>query len=108
MKEINISQATAVTSPPAPLMLAFALGKAANSGENIRRMGKAVLALAAPGVSLKDAVMAYGSSGGSQKDKPEEMPVALQDVEGGDIQIPEDSGIAFIVSLEQTVESGDH
>ena len=36
------------------------------------------------------------------------MPVALQGVEGSDIQIPEDSGIAFVVSLEQTVESGDH
>lgn len=133
MKEINIGQATAITSPDPlmlvcttkengrlnmapvsffmyssfnPPMLAFALGKAANSGENIRRTGKAVLA--APGVSLKDAVMAYGSSCGSQKDKLKEMPVALQRVEGSKIQIPEDSRIAFIVSLAQAVESGDH
>ena len=133
MKEINIGQATALTSPDPlvlvcaqkedgtlnmapvsffmyasfnPPMLAFAMGKAANSGENIRRTGKAVLA--APGVSLKDAVMAYGSKNGGQADKLKETPVALQSIEGSDIQIPEDSRIAFVVSLVQTVESGDH
>ncbi len=133
MKEINIGQATAITSPDPlmlvcttkengslnmapvsffmyssfnPPMLAFALGKAANSGENIRRTGKAVLA--APGISLKDAVMAFGSSNGGQKDKLKENPIALQTVEGSDIQIPEDSRIAFVVSLAQTIESGDH
>ena len=133
MKEINIGQATAITSPDPlmlvcttkedgslnmapvsffmyssfnPPMLAFAMGKAANSGENIRRTGKAVLA--APGISLDDAVMAFGSSNGGQKDKLKETPIALQKVEGSDIQIPEDSRIAFVVSLAQTIESGDH
>lgn len=133
MKEINIGQATALTSPDPlvlvctekedgslnmapvsffmyssfnPPMLAFAMGKAANTGDNIRRTGKAVLA--APGVSLKEAVMAYGSSNGGKTDKMKETPVALQSIEGTDIQIPEDSRIAFIVSLAQTVDSGDH
>ncbi len=133
MKEINIGQATALTSPDPlvlvctkkedgklnmapvsffmyasfnPPMLAFAMGKAANSGENIRRTGKAVLA--APGVSLKDAVMAYGSANGGKKDKLAENPIALQSVEGTDIQIPEDCRIAFEVTLDKTVESGDH
>ena len=133
MKEINIGQATAITSPDPlmlvcttkedgslnmapvsffmyssfnPPMLAFAMGKAANSGENIRRTGKAVLA--APGISLNGAVMAFGSSNGGQKDKLKETPIALQKVEGSDIQIPEDSRIAFVVSLAQTIESGDH
>ena len=133
MKEINIGQATAVTSPDPlmlvcttkedgslnmapvsffmyssfnPPMLAFAMGKATNSGENIRRTEKAVLA--APGISLNDAVMAFGSSNGGQKDKLKETPIALQKVEGSDIQIPEDSRIAFVVSLAQTIESGDH
>lgn len=133
MKDVNIGQATALTSPDPlmlvctqkedgtlnmapvsffmyasfnPPMLAFALGKAANSGENIRRTGKAVLA--APGVSLKDAVMAYGSKNGGKVDKLKETPVALQNIDGCDIQIPEDSRIAFVVSLAQTVESGDH
>lgn len=133
MKEIHIGQATAITSPDPlvlvctkkedgtlnmapvsffmyasfnPPMLAFALGKGANSGENIRRTKKAVLA--APGISLKEAVMAYGSANGAQKDKMKEVPIPLQSVEGSDIQIPEDSRIAFVVSLAQTVECGDH
>ena len=133
MKEINIGQATAVTSPDplvlvctkkedgglnmapvsffmyasfTPPMLAFAMGKAANSGENIRRTGKAVLA--APGLSLTDAVMAYGSANGGEVDKLKLSPIALQDIVGSDIQIPQDTRIAFIVSLVQTVESGDH
>lgn len=133
MKEINIGQATALTSPDPlvlvctqkedgslnmapvsffmyasfnPPMLAFGMGKAANSGENIRRTGKAVLA--APGVSLKDAVMAYGSANGGKTDKLKENPIALQSVEGSGIQIPEDSRVAFVVSLAQTVEAGDH
>lgn len=133
MKEINIGQATAITSPDPlvlvctkkvdgtlnmapvsfvmyasfnPPMLAFALGKEANSGENIRRTKKAVLA--APGISLKEAVMAYGSASGAQKDKIKDMPIPLQSVEGSNIQIPEDSRIAFVVSLAQTVECGDH
>lgn len=133
MKEINIGQATAITSPDPlvlvctkkadeslnmapvsffmyssfnPPMLAFAMGKQANTGENIRRTGKAVLA--APGISLKDAVMAYGSANGGVKDKLRETPVALQKIEGSDIQIPEDSRIAFVVSLAETMESGDH
>ena len=133
MKEINIGQAAALTSPDPlvlvctqkkdgslnmapvsffmyasfnPPMLAFGMGKAANSGENIRRTGKAVLA--APGISLRDAVMAYGSMTGGKTDKLKEMPIPLQSAEGSDIQIPEDSRVAFVVSLAQTVEAGDH
>lgn len=133
MKEINIGQATAVTSPDPlvlvctskedgsvnmapvsffmyasfnPPMLAFAMGKSANSGENIRRTGKAVLA--APGVSLKDAVMVYGSTSGRETDKLKEMPIALQSIQGSDIPIPEDARIAFVVSLAQTIDAGDH
>lgn len=41
--------------------------KEINNGENIRRT-KAVLA--APGVTLKDAAMAYGSLSGGKRKKP--------------------------------------
>ena len=132
MKEINIEQATAITSPDPlmllcttkengslnmapvsffmyssynPPMLAFAMGKEANSGSNIRRTGKAVFA--APGVSLNEAVMAYGSFSGNEQDKLKETPIKLQNIEGSNIQIPEDTRVAFVVSLAQTVESGD-
>lgn len=133
MKEINIGQAAALTSPDPlvlvctqkedgslnmapvsffmyasfnPPMLAFGMGKASNSGENIRRTSKAVLAV--PGASLKDAVMAYGSVNGGRADKLKEVPVVLQSIEDCGIQIPEDSRVAFVISLAQTVEAGDH
>lgn len=133
MKEINIGQAAALTSPDPlvlvctqkadgslnmapvsffmyasfnPPMLAFAMGKASNSGENIRRTGKAVLAV--PGVSLKNVVMAYGAATGGKTDKLKETPIPLQSVEGSSIRIPEDSRVAFAVSLAQTVDAGDH
>lgn len=133
MTEINIGQATALTSPDPlvlvctqkedgslnmapvsffmyaafnPPMLAFAMGKQANSGENIRRTGKAILAV--PGLSLEKAVMAYGSSNGKEHDKLKGVPVALQKIEGSEIQIPEDSRVAFQVTLDQTVDAGDH
>lgn len=133
MKEINIVEAAAFTSPNplvlvctekedgslnmapvsffmlasfVPPMLAFGMGKGSNSGENIRRTGKAVLAV--PGVSLKDAVMSFGSSNGREKDKLKETPVALRGVEGTDIRIPEDSKVVFSVTLDKTVEAGDH
>ena len=133
MNEINMGQAAAHTSPNPlvlvctrkengslnlapvsffmytsfqPPMLAFSMGKASNSGENIRRTGKAVLAV--PGESLRDAVMAYGSTTGGKTDKLRETPIPLQNVPGSEIQIPADSRAAFSVSLAQTVEAGDH
>lgn len=89
-----------------PPMLAFAMGKAKNSGENLRRTGKAVLA--APGVSLREAAMAYGKMSGSSTDKLAAHPIALQRLPESDISIPEDTRVAFLVSLAQTVEAGDH
>lgn len=133
MKEINISQATVMTSPNPlilvctekengclniapvsffmytsfqPPMLAFAMGKTSNSGENIRRTGKAILAV--PDVSLKEAVMIYGSKNGRKTDKLKEMPIALQSIEENNIQFPKDTKVAFSVSLTKTIEVGDH
>lgn len=82
-------------------MLAFAMGRAVCSGENLRRTGRAVLA--APGVSLEKAVIACGRG----TDKMKETPVPLQRLEEG-VPFPEDSRVSFAVSLERTVEAGDH
>ncbi|MCI8539601.1 MAG: flavin reductase [Oscillospiraceae bacterium] len=87
-------------------MLSSAMGKGANSGENIRRTGRAVLAV--PGVSLREAVMAYGSASGGTTDKLKSAPVPLQRTAGIEIQIPEDTRVAFAVFLAQTVEAGGH
>ncbi len=35
-------------------------------------------------------------------------PIVLQSVEGSDIQFPEDTKLAFVVSLTKTIEAGDH
>ena len=132
MKDITIAQAAALTSPDPlvlvctekedgsvnmapvsffmyasfqPPMLAFAMGRAACSGENLRRTGRAVLA--APGVSLEKAVIACGSASGRGTDKMKETPVPLQRLEEG-VPFPEDSRVSFAVSLERTVEAGDH
>lgn len=133
MEKINMGQAAAFTSPNPlvlvctrkengelnmapvsfvmytsfnPPMLAFAMGRASNSGENLRRTGKAVIAV--PGLSLAEAVMAYGSCSGADTDKLAYTPVELQSLEDVDISIPADSRAAFAVSLSQTVEAGDH
>lgn len=133
MKEIKFGKAAALTSPDplvlvctkkedgtlnmapvsffmyasfVPPMLAFAMSKPSNSGENIRRDKKAVIAV--PGTSIADAVMKYGMANGGKKDKLAETPIALQSVEGSDIQIPEDCKVAFVISLDQTIEVGDH
>ncbi|HIQ80290.1 MAG TPA: flavin reductase [Candidatus Scatavimonas merdigallinarum] len=45
---------------------------------------------------------------GRDKNKLEENPIALQSMEGTDISFPQDSRIAFAVTLEKTVEVGDH
>ena len=52
--------------------------------------------------------MAYGSFSGNEQDKLKETPIVLQNIEGSNIQIPEDTRAAFVVSLAQTMESGDH
>lgn len=88
-----------------PPMLAFAMGRAVCSGENLRRTGRAVLA--APGVSLEKAVIACGSASGRGTDKMKETPVPLQRLEEG-VPFPEDSRVSFAVSLERTVEAGNH
>jgi len=133
MKEINIGQAAALTSPDPlvlvctqkadgtvnlapvsfvmyasfnPPMLAFAMMKPSSSGENFRRTGRAVVAV--PGAGLNDAVMAYGAASGRTVDKLKETPIPMQSAAGIDIPFPEDSRVAFAVTLAQTVEAGDH
>ena len=106
VKKKNKMIAFVKTAGGAVAAAVIAITVMANSGANIRRTGKAVLAV--PGVGLREAVMKYGSSNGGRTDKLKETPVALQKVAGSDIPIPEDSRVAFAVSLAQTVEAGDH
>ena len=133
MKELNIFEATALTSPNlltlvctkkedgstnlAPLcfvsylsfdppMIGFAAGKQSHTGERVRETGEAVIAV--PGESLKEAVMACGASTGADTDKVEQFGIEMMNLEGSDIQVPADSRALFVVDLTQTVEVGDH
>ena len=112
MKELNIMEATVLTSPNPltlicskkedgstnlapicfvsylsfnPPMVGFATGKQSHTGKRVRETGKVIVTV--PGESLAGAVMA---------------------VEGSDIQIPADTRLAMVATLQQSVEVGDH
>lgn len=89
-----------------PAMVAFALGENKNTGANFERTGKAVIVT--PGLSLREEVMKFGTSSGSKLDKLAENPVAMQHLEESSIEIPEDVRAAFVVSLDDTMQTGNH
>ena len=122
MKELNIMEATVLTSPNPltlicskkedgstnlapicfvsylsfnPPMVGFATGKQSHTGKQVRQTGKVIVTV--PGESLAQTVMACGASTG-----------AKMAVEGSDIQIPADTRLAMMATLQQSVEVGDH
>lgn len=89
-----------------PAMVAFALGENKNTGANFERTRKAVIVT--PGLSLKEEVMNYGRSSGAKTDKLADHPIPMQKLEGCSISIPEDVRAAFIVALDDTMQTGNH
>lgn len=133
MKELNIMEATVLTSPNPltllcsqnedgttnlapicfvsylsfnPPMIGFAAGKQSHTGKRVRETGKVIVTV--PGESLAQAVMACGSSTGASVNKVAENNIEMMAVEGSGIQIPADTRLAMIATLEQWVEVGDH
>ncbi|MDO5115706.1 MAG: flavin reductase family protein [Synergistaceae bacterium] len=133
MKEINIGKATELTSPNPlvlictkkedgsanlapvsfvsylsfnPVMVGFAMGKAAYSGEAVKKNGKAVIVV--PGESLREAAISCGTCSGRDTDKAAKFGVELVELQGSDIKIPADSKLAFAATLNKTIEIGDH
>ncbi len=133
MKEINISQAVKLTSPNPltlictenkdfstniapvsfvsffsfnPPVMGFAMGKSAYTGERIRQTGKAIITI--PGTSLAEAVMHCGSTSGRTIDKVSKFNIKLTRLRDTAIQIPVETRLAFITSLHQVVEVGNH
>lgn len=133
MKELNILEATALTSPNPltlicsqnedgttnlapicfvsylsfdPPMLGFACGKQSHTGKRVRATGKVIVTV--PGESLAQTVMACGGSTGANTNKAAENHVEMVSVAGSDIQIPKDTRLAMTATLEQAVEVGDH
>lgn len=133
MKELNIMEATVLTSPNPltlicskkedgstnlapicfvsylsfnPPMVGFATGKQSHTGKRVRETGKVVVTV--PGESLAGAVMACGASTGAKTDKVAANNIEMMAVEGSDIQIPADTRLAMVATLQQSVEVGDH
>lgn len=133
MKELNIFEATALTSPNPltlicteqpdgttnlapicfvsylsfnPPMFGFATGKSSQTGVNARRTGKAIVTV--PGESLAQAVFSCGSSTGAKVNKPSKCSIEMAEVEGSSIRIPTDSKLVMMLDVKQTVETGDH
>lgn len=132
MKELNIMEATVLTSPnPLTLIcskrrmvlrtwLPFALcltspsirlwwaSPLANSPTPASVCVRPAKSSSLFPASLAGAVMACGASTGAETDKAAANNIEMMAVEGSDIQIPADTRLAMVATLQQSVEVGDH
>lgn len=133
MRELNIMEATVYTSPNPltlicslnedgttnlapicfvsylsfnPPMVGFAAGKQSHTGKRVRETGKVIITI--PGEGLASAVMACGGSTGATTNKVDENHIEMKMVDGSDIQIPADTRLAMVATLQQSEEVGDH
>ena len=129
MKELNIMEAAVYTSPNPltlicslnedgttnlapfcfvsylsfnPPMIGFAAGKQSHTGKRVRETGKVIVTV--PGKSLAGAVMACGGSTGAKVNKVAENHIEMKSVDGSEIQIPADTRLAMVATLQQSVE----
>ena len=89
-----------------PEMVAFAMAKTSYSGERFRETGAAVLAM--PSTELADVVMACGTTTGRKMDKVAERGIAMQELPGVAIEVPQGAYLAVSCKLKEFVETGDH
>ena len=133
MKALNIMEATVYTSPNPltlicsqnedgttnlapicfvsylsfnPPMVGFATGKQSHTGKRVRETSKVIVTF--PGENLAGVVMACGSSTGAKVNKVAENNIEMKSVEDSDIQIPADTKLAMVATLQEAVEVGDH
>lgn len=133
MKALNIMEATVYTSPNPltlicsqnedgttnlapicfvsylsfnPPIVGFATGKQSHTGKRVRETSKVIVTV--PGENLAGVVMACGSSTGAKVNKVAENNIEMKSVEDSDIQIPADTKLAMVATLQEAVEVGDH
>ena len=82
----------------------FATGKQSHTGKRVRETGKVIVTV--PGESLAGTVMACGASTGAKTDKVAANNIEMMAVEGSDIQIPVDTRLAMVATLQQSVGGG--
>ena len=133
MKALNIMEATVYTSPNPltlicsqnedgttnlapicfvsylsfnPPMVGFATGKQSHTGKRVRETSKVIVTV--PGENLAGVVMACGSSTGAKVNKVAENNIEMKSVVDSDIQIPADTKLAMVATLQEAVEVGEH
>ena len=89
-----------------PNMIGYAMAKTSYSGEMVRNNKKVILTI--PGTEIAEAVMGCGSTTGRDTDKVAQFGIELTEVEGSDIKIPVHSRVAFVCSMKEYHEVGDH
>ncbi|MBR0061641.1 MAG: flavin reductase family protein [Selenomonadaceae bacterium] len=89
-----------------PPMIAFAMMKPSLSGERFRETKEAILAV--PSGKIGNALLYCGKVSGRTVDKAAKCKLELVEVAGSEIKIPAETEVAFVVSLNQVVETGDH
>ena len=89
-----------------PGTIGFAMSKKSFSGEVVRETKRVILAT--PGSGLAEAVMKCGSTSGRDHHKAEEFGIELRFLPDTDIPVPVHTRCAFVCSLAEVVEVGDH
>jgi flavin reductase (DIM6/NTAB) family NADH-FMN oxidoreductase RutF len=86
-----------------PPMIGFSISKKSYTGELISKNKRAVLSI--PGEALAEKVLQCGRISGKEVDKAKEFDIALTNTE---IAYPVHSKLAFMCSLKQIADAGDH
>ena len=86
-----------------PPMIGFAMSKKSYTGELIRSSGKAVLSI--PGEAIADKAFQCGCLSGRDTNKTEKLGIKLT---GDAVKFPVHSKLAFVCTLENSIEAGDH
>ena len=133
MKEIKIAQAPVFTSPNPmtficskkadgktnmatlafwtyastnPGKVVFSLNKGAYTLELLAKNKEVVITI--PGISLVGTLIACGTSSGRDTDKVEKFGIAMQKLDGTDIEVPKDTRLAIVAEVCGTVDADDH
>jgi len=84
-------------------MIGFAISKKSYTGELIKNNGRAVLSI--PGEAIANEAFQCGRVSGRDTNKSEEFSITLM---GDADKYPTHSKLAFICTLENTIDVGDH
>ena len=87
-------------------MVGFVTGKQSHTGKQARETGEVIVTV--PDESIARTVMVCGASTGAKTDRVTTNNIEMMEVDGSDIQIPVDTCLAMMATLQQAVEVGGH